>query len=116
MVWIITYYHILYIHIIHTERKESIAKRTGRATITIRGVRIKPVCKICHKLLIMLINPLTGEGAKLRPEKVVCSKNHKNTPEQAMLFLKVPADREKFLYHMVFFSRSKSARCYAVRA
>ena len=40
-------------------------------------------------------NPFTGVGAILRPVRVVCSKNHKKSPERAMFFLNIPADAEK---------------------
>ena len=54
----------------------------------------------------MMLNPLTGVGAKLRPERVVCSKNI--TLDRAMLFVNVPADREKVsLPHGIFFEVKK---------
>ena len=64
----------------------------------------------------VLINPFTGVGTILRPVRVVCSKNHKKSPEQAIFFLNVPADAEKISLPRGIFARSKSAGCYVVRA
>ena len=63
-----------------------------------------------------VVNPLTGAGAYKRPERGVCSKNHKKCPERAMLYLSEPVDRERVAEPRGIFFRSQKvqvARSYA---
>ena len=62
------------------------------------------------KVLEKLFNPFTGVGAILRPARVVCSKNHKKSPERAMFFLNVPADAEKISLPRGIFCEVKKCR------
>ena len=73
------------------------------------------VCRFCGntvlpKLSVALFNPFTGVGAILRPVRVVCSKNHKKSPERAMFFLNVPADAEKISLPRGIFCEVKKCR------
>ena len=52
----------------------------------------------------------TGVGAILRPVRVVCSKNHKKSPERAMFFLNVPADAEKISLPRGIFLRGQKVQ------
>ena len=58
----------------------------------------------------MVLNPLTGAGAYKRPERGVCSKNHKKCPERAMLYLSEPVDRERVAEPRGIFFEAKKCR------
>ena len=55
-------------------------------------------------------NRLTGAGAYKRPERGVCSKNHKKCPERAMLYLSEPVDRERVAEPRGIFFEAKKCR------
>ena len=56
------------------------------------------------------LNPLTGAGAYKRPERGVCSKNHKKCPERAILYLSEPVDRERVAEPRGIFFEAKKCR------
>ena len=66
--------------------------------------------EIPNTKLSAILTDYGGAGAYKRPEVVVCLKNHKKSPERAMLYLSEPVDRDSVAEPCGIFFEAKKCR------